>query len=191
MSVLLRKSLHQVTFSFLDVETTGLSPWMGGRVCELAVLKVKGNKEIDHFHTLVHPGLPIPLEVQRIHGISDAMVASSPRFEEISSPLISFLEGTVVVCHNAPFDIAFLNHEFGRSGISSWQGPVVDTLALARRHFKFPKNNLGFIAQSLDIVPEGWHRALNDVKILKQIFDRFLKEFSQDGVQTLQELLSL
>ncbi|MBI4056779.1 MAG: 3'-5' exonuclease [Elusimicrobia bacterium] len=187
----MNKSLNRITFSFLDLETTGLSPWMGARVCEVAVLRVKGGKELDHYQTLVHPCCPISSEAQRVHGISNEMVASSPRFEEIVPNLKKYLENTVVVCHNASFDISFINHEFGRMGLPPWQGPVIDTLVLARRHFKFPRNSLGIIAQTLDIVPEGWHRALNDVRILSRIFDKFLSEFHQNGVKTLQELLSL
>lgn len=181
--------LNDVVFSFLDVETTGLSPMEGHRVCEVAVLRTKGGRILDHYSSLLHPGRPIPPEAGRINGISDEMVAFSPAFADIAAKLRQKLEQTAVVCHNAPFDVAFLEAEFGKANLSFPAVPVLDTLTLARKHFKFERNSLGAISKVLGVETQGWHRASNDVFMLKLIFDKFLEEFSRNGIRTLSELL--
>lgn len=181
--------LSEVVFSFLDVETTGLSPLEGHRVCEVAVLRTKGGRILDHYSSLIHPGRTIPPEIQKINGISDEMVAFSPAFADIAARLRQKLDQTTVVCHNAPFDVAFLEAEFRKAGSSFPVVPVLDTLILARKHFRFEKNSLGAISKVLGVETQGWHRASNDVFMLKLIFDKFLEEFSRNGIKTLSELL--
>jgi len=182
--------IERVTFAFLDVETTGLDP-AADRIVEIAVLSSRGRRILGQYHTLVNPGRPIPIEVQKLHGITDDMVEFSPRFAEVADRVSAMLEGTVLVSHNAPFDTGFLEAEFQRAGKALQRLPVLDTLALARRHFQFPSNNLGAISRALGIEPKGWHRALNDVQILKLVFERFLDEFKRNGISNLGELLVL
>lgn len=182
--------LEQATFAFVDVETTGLDPERD-RVCEVAVLVSTGRQVVRQYHTLVNPGRPIPIEVTRINSITDAMVEFSPRFPEIAAPVAAALEGTVAVCHNAPFDTAFLQAEFARAGGRFPRIPVMDTLALARRHFRFASNNLGAISKAIGVEPKGWHRAFNDVQLLKLVFEHFLEEFKRNGLHTLNDLLIL
>lgn len=182
--------LEQVTFAFLDVETTGLDP-AGDRVCEVAVLRSRGRRVIGQYQTLINPGRPIPIEAQRVNRITDQMVEFSPRFAETAEPLAAALAGAVAVCHNAPFDTAFLDAEFRRAGRAMPRVPVMDTLVLARKHFRFASNNLGAIARALGVEAKGWHRAFNDVQILKQVFEHFLDEFRKNGLSTLSELLIL
>lgn len=182
--------LERVTFAYLDVETTGLDP-AGDRVCEVAVLLSRGKKIVGQYQTLVNPGRPIPPEASRINGISDAMVEFSPRFADVADKLEQALEGSVAVCHNAPFDMAFLNNEYGRLDRRFPHIPVLDSLALARKHFRFPSNNLGAISRAIGVDPKGWHRASNDVQILKLVFEHFLSEFERNGVSNLSELLVL
>ena len=182
--------LDEATFAFVDVETTGLKP-ESDRVCEIAVLVATGKKVIREYNTLVNPGRPIPIECQKINGISDKMVEFSPRFGDIAAQVAAAMEGTVAVCHNAPFDSGFLQAEFGRAGLQMPRIPFMDTLVLARKHFRFPSNNLGAISRAIGIEPKGWHRASADVQLTKLVFEHFLEEFKKNGLHTLNDLLIL
>lgn len=183
--------VSEVTFAFLDIETTGLSASKGGKICEVAVSRRRGDSDLGHFQTLVHPGCVIPEEVIRIHGITNEMVAGSPRFPGIAPRLLSLISDSVVVCHNAGFDIGFLEHEFSVTGLRFPPVHVIDTLKIARKYGRFASNRLGFIASELGISTEGWHRALNDVKMMEKVFAHFLGKFSENGTDTLEGILSL
>ncbi|MFH1620011.1 MAG: 3'-5' exonuclease [bacterium] len=190
MERILARPLAEVTFAFLDVETTGLSPLKGGRVCEVAVSRRCGDADLGHFHTLIHPGCGIPEEVIKIHGITDTMVAKSPRFEAVAPRLLGILDGAALVCHNAGFDVGFMEHEFSMAGLKFPRMPVLDTLKIARRHARFSRNTLGNIAAELGIDCGGWHRALSDVKITEQIFLHFLGKFAVSGAKTLKDIMA-
>ena len=184
-------AISETSFAFLDTETTGLSPARGDRVCEIAVLKTRGGAVIESFQSLINPQRPIDLGAQAIHGISDAMVAKSPRFGDLAERLAALLDDSVLVCHNIPFDKGFIEAEFRRTRVSLPAIPELDTLKLARKYFSFSSNRLGAIAGSLGVAPEGWHRAGNDVAMLRAVFERFLPEFQRKGARTLGCLLKL
>jgi len=187
-----RRPLCAATFAFLDTETTGLAPARGARVCEIAVMAVCGGRVLGSFASLLNPGCPIDPGAQRIHGITDSMVAGSPSFAEVAARIEGMLAGTVVVCHNAPFDLAFLEAEFLRASRALPALEVVDTLRLARRHFGFASNRLGAIADAYGIEPEGAHRAGADVSTLWRVFERLLSELElRKGVCTVESLLRL
>lgn len=183
--------LSEVIFSFLDVETTGLEPSRGERIVEIGILRCQNGKVLREFDSLIHPEKKIPPEVQAIHGITDEMVRKSPKFAQVFAPVQEMLRGSVLVCHNAPFDVGFLQAEFKRLGAPFPNCPILDTLSLARRQFRFGSNTLGSVARQLGISTDGWHRALSDVRILKEVFDRFLEDFKRRGIHTLEEILSL
>ena len=136
------RPLGEVPFAFLDTETTGLSPRTGGRVCEVAVVCVVGGREVSRFSSLINPETPISYGAMMVHGISDEMVEQEPTFAELADELHSQLDGKVLVAHNAQFDVGFLQAEFTRLERVMPVVPVVCTLRLARRHFKFPSNKL-------------------------------------------------
>jgi DNA polymerase-3 subunit epsilon len=184
---LLDKPLEEAVFSFLDVETTGLSP-RSARVCEVAAVSFRGAERLGTLAELVNPGGPIPAACSAIHGITDEMVKDSPSFGEVAPRLLAMLENTVIVGHNADFDIRFLRAEFERVGLKFPALPVVDTLAIARKNWKFQSNRLGNIAAELNISSEGWHRALTDVETTRRIFDHFVGALKSAGAATVVEI---
>ncbi|MFA6435212.1 MAG: 3'-5' exonuclease [Elusimicrobiales bacterium] len=187
-SIALHKSLDDAMFVFLDVETTGLSP-RTSRVCEVALIAFQGNCRVSHFSSLVNPGLPIPPETSRIHGITDEMVKNSPAFPALAPRLIGLLEGSVIVAHNAEFDLSFMEMEFARAGLRLPKLPVIDTLYIARRLGTFSNNRLGTIAKELEISAENWHRALSDVEMTRKIFEHFMLVFKKEGAVTVADVL--
>lgn len=176
-------------FTFVDVETTGLSP-RTARVCEVAAISFRGADRVGTLAELVNPGVPIPPEVSRIHGITNAMVKDSPSFGGVAPRLLAMLENSVVVAHNADFDLGFLREEFQRVGLRFPELHVVDTLQIARKKWKFKSNRLGSIAGELNISSEGWHRALSDVEMTRKIFEHFVGALKADGAVTVADLIS-
>ena len=180
--------IEDAVFTFIDVETTGLSP-RTARVCEVAAVSFRGDDRVGTVAELINPGTPIPAEVSKIHGITDEMVKDSPSFGGVAPGLLAILEGAVIVAHNAEFDIGFLSAEFERVGLKFPALPVVDTLSLARKHWKFKSNRLGSIAAELNFSNEGWHRALSDVEMTRKIFVHFITAFRAAGVVTVADLI--
>lgn len=186
-------SPSEVPFAFLDVETTGLDPANGDRVCEIAVLKTVNGTEVDRFVTLVNPGKSIPLSAISVHGITDVMVSRAPFFREIANELLSFLRGAVVVAHNARFDLGFLRMELSNIGLTLPQTDVVDTLGIARRYYSFASNGLGQIARDIGLPAAAAHRALADVLTTRSVFEYFLMDLNRRGIRLkrLKDVLKL
>ena len=124
--------LSQVTFCVVDLETTGSSSAYGG-ITEIGAVKYKGGEEVSRLSTLVNPGQSIPANIVMLTGISDSMVADAPRIEDVLETFLDFAEGTVLVAHNARFDVGFLNAALQRHGYDVLSNVVVDTVTLARR----------------------------------------------------------
>lgn len=182
-----------VYFSFLDVETTGLDPASGDRVCEIAIVKTLNTEIVDKYVTLINPGIAIPPRAVAIHGISDTMVKRAPFFRQVSGDILEMLKDSVIVAHNAAFDLGFLEAELKNLSQTLPEYKVIDTLGIARRYYDFPNNSLGVIAKSIGIRPEGEHRALADVLTTKGVFEYFLSDLGRRGIRLkrLKDLLKL
>jgi DNA polymerase III epsilon subunit family exonuclease len=164
---------------FLDIETTGLDLSKGAKIVEIAMLKVCNGVE-QRYEKLVNPGQPIPQECLQIHHISDDMIKDCQFFNEIAKDVISFIGDSVVVCHNASFDLLFVHKELYQAGISAKNICYIDTLNLARRYFSFESNKLGDIANATGVDVELSHRAMADVlttyKVAKYIFSNMYRK---------------
>ncbi|WP_428897378.1 DNA polymerase-3 subunit epsilon [Parelusimicrobium proximum] len=180
--------LDNAEFAFLDTETTGLNPAAGAKICEIAIVVSRGREQIDSFSTLINPGTAIPYDASSIHGITNEMVASAPRFADVAPQIISMLSGKIAVCHNADFDIPFIACEMAACGMRLPQVTVLDTLKFARKNGSFKRNNLGNIVTELGLDCSGWHRAMADVKMTEKVFYHFLDKFIASGVSTISEL---
>ncbi len=180
--------LDGVTLAVVDLETTGLSPRYGDRICEVAVLRVDGEHE-RVFESLVNPGRPISPGATAVHGIWGVDVRSAPSFQALAPTLWPLFESAIVVAHNAPFDLAFLAAERHYLGLPPLDNPVLDSLALARRDFDFPRNSLGFIAEALGIPCPVRHRAMADVRTTLEVLTRLLEDLAGRGLTSIQPLL--
>jgi DNA polymerase III epsilon subunit len=174
----------------LDVETTGLVPQWGDRICEIALLQFVGPQELVRFHSLVNPGRPLSPGAFAVNGITEEELADAPPFAEIAPFVGEILEGSVLVAHNAPFDLGFLDAEFRACEMSTLENPVIDTLALARRCFRLPSNRLGSLAYRLGLDSRGEHRALVDVLTTKALLERIVSDLAEQGVGTLDDLIA-
>src|SRR5512139_4071095 len=134
--------LSSARFAFLDLETTGLSPWFGDRVCEVGIVLTEGRRIKQQFQTLVNPERPLSLGAASTNGLTDEQLAHAPVFADVADDIVEWLGGTVVVCHNAQFDIQFLDSEFRRLNRALQMPNLIDTLILARQNYELSSYSL-------------------------------------------------
>ncbi len=183
-------ALRETTFVVVDLETTGGSAH-SCEITEIGAVKVRGGEVLGEFQTLINPRAAIPPFIAVLTGISDAMVAGAP---ELSSALPAFLEfsaGTVLVAHNAPFDLGFLRAGCERLDLA-WPAPdVVDTARLARRVLtrdEAPNCKLSTLAKLFRAETEPCHRALADARATVDVLHGLLARVGGLGVQSMEEL---
>ena len=123
--------LSQVTFCVVDLETTGGAET--DMITEFGAVKVRGGEVLGEFQTLVNPRSHIPPLIAVLTGITNQMVADAPTLRQVLPAFLSFAEGTVIVAHNAPFDVGFLRRACEALDYPFPRWPVVDTAALARQ----------------------------------------------------------
>jgi DNA polymerase III subunit epsilon len=157
-----------------DTETTGLD-FRDDRVIELGCIELVNRFPTGRtFHHYINPqGRPIHAEAQAVHGISAADLMGKPTFSDIAEEFLAFIDGAKLVAHNATFDIAFLNVEFGRLGHPVVDpGLVVDTLALARRKHPMGPNSLDALCRryGIDNARRTKHGALLDSELLAEVY---------------------
>lgn len=178
-------------FVVFDVETTGLSPLNGDRIIEIAAVKVKNQGVIDTFSSLINPGRDIPIEAQRVHGITPEMVSEAPSAETVLPQMIDFIGGGCLVGHNIKFDLDFLCYElalFGRK--LRIETPAVDTLKMSKKVMSHLRSHrLSYLAHSFGVRVDETHRALADVKLTVSVLYHLLDIAVDQGIQTPAEIL--
>ena len=185
--------LREVTFVVVDLETTGGSAAQES-ITEIGAVKVRGGEVLGEFATLVDPGRSIPPQIVMLTGITDSMVFDAPTIASVLPAFLEFSRGSVLVAHNAGFDIGFLKAGCARLGLA-WPGnPVVDTVRLARRVLtreEAPSVRLGLLAPLLGsrVVPD--HRALTDARATVDVLHALFERLGPLGVHSLTELQEL
>ena len=184
--------LSSVTFVVVDLETTGGSPAECG-ITEIGAVKVRGGEVVAEFQTLVNPGGAIPAFISVLTGITDAMVIDAPRIESAFPAFLEFAAGSVLVAHNAGFDISFLKSAARRTG-TPWPGfDVLDTLTLARQlvtNDESPNHKLSSLARVFASTTTPDHRALHDARATVDVLHGLIERVGNLGVHTLEELSS-
>lgn len=182
--------LSEVTFVVVDLETTGGSP-EGCGITEIGAVKVRGGQLLGEFHTLVNPGEPIPAFIAVLTGITDGMVAAAPRVAAVVPAFLEFSRGTVLVAHNAPFDIGFLKAACAATGHSWPDHPVLDTARLARHvvtRDEARDRKLSTLARLFRSTTTPDHRALNDARATVDVLHALIERVGNLGVTSLEEL---
>ena len=184
-------ALSTTTFVVVDLETTGGSPTECG-ITEIGAVKVRGGEVLGEFQTLVNPGTPIPAFISVLTGINDGMVAGSPRIDAALPAFLEFAEGSVLVAHNAGFDISFLKAAARRTD-HDWPGfAVLDTVHLARQlvhRDEVPNHRLASLARLFCATTTPDHRALHDARATVDVLHGLLERVGSLGVHSLEELL--
>lgn len=175
------------TFVVFDIETTGFSP-KKNKIIEIGAVRVEDGKITDRFSTFVNPDVPIPFDIEKLTGINDAMVLPYPKIDVILPQFLEFVGDSVLVAHNAGFDVGFISHFAEELGLP-FSPTVLDTVTMAR--LLLPNLNrykLDTVAKALNISLENHHRAVDDAGATAEIFAAFVKLLRERDIVDLDGL---
>ena len=178
------------TYCVLDLETTGFSA-KTEKITEIGIMKVKNGEVIDEFSCFVNPEKHIPQRVSEVTNITDDMVKDAKTIKEVFPDVLEFLgdpNNTVIVAHNANFDVGFLKQNAINLGYK-FDYTYLDTLSLAKDLFpNYKKYKLGKIAENLGIKVEVAHRALDDVDTTVKVFRVMMDMLKEKGAKTVADI---
>jgi DNA polymerase III epsilon subunit family exonuclease len=162
----------------IDFETTGLNKNNTDRAVEIALVRKEPDGSVHAWSSLICSPKSIPIESQRIHNISNAMIRNAPNFVDLYPQIKSFIEGSILIAHHSPFDMSFLEKECTFAHQSIPQNlAIIDTLTMARSFLNLPKNNLSSLSTRVGLIPYNAHRAMNDARNTLFLFVELLQQF--------------
>jgi DNA polymerase-3 subunit epsilon len=160
----------------LDTETTGLNPRTGDRIIEVGCVEIFNRKLTgNNFHRYINPERDSDEAALAVHGLTTEFLSDKPKFHEIAHELRDFVQGAEIIIHNAPFDLAFLNHEFERMGLPPFVehcANVIDTLVHAKELHPGKRNSLDALCDRYGIsnAHRKLHGALLDSELLADVY---------------------
>jgi len=181
------KKLYQLydngtVFTSFDTETTGLSP-ASSKIIEIGAVKFNKDGIISQYNKLINPKTEIPYFITSLTHISTQMVKDCPPIENCLYEFLEFISDTVIVAHNAHFDMNFLNAECENAGFQITKNKVIDTLPFSRSVCPgLPKYKLDSLAEHFKINPGSSHRALDDAITCMGVFNNLI-EISRNSKQ--------
>jgi DNA polymerase III epsilon subunit family exonuclease len=183
--------LLRTTYSVLDTETTGLHVEGEDRVVSVAVVQLVGGRvrPQEAIHELVDPGRPIPPQATAVHGINEAMVQGAPALVDVLPRVASFVQGSVLVGHNLPFDLRGLTPTARQAGVAL-PSETLDTVALSRL-VEGPdagRRTLDAVAERLRVPVHDRHTALGDALVTAEVLRRLLVLAAAQGLATWDDL---
>jgi DNA polymerase-3 subunit epsilon len=181
--------LCQITFCVVDLETTGGAET--DMITEIGAVKIRGGEVLGEFQTLVNPKAHIPPLIAVLTGITNQMVATAPGLRQVLPSFLAFAHGTVIVAHNAPFDVGFLRRACDAADYPFPRWPVVDTAALARQILlrdEVSNCRLATLARHFHTAIAPNHRALTDAQATVEVFHGMLERVGNLGVHTIEDL---
>ncbi len=186
------RPLTDLTFTVFDLETTGLNPAEGDEIISIGAFRMVNCRVLqeEYFEQLVDPRRSIPWTSVKIHGIHPEMLIGQPFIDQVLPQFYQFVEETILVAHNAAFDMRFLQLKEAQTGVK-FVNPVLDTLLLsAVVHPSHENHDLETISQRLGVRILGRHTALGDASATGEIFLKMLPLLAQKGIYTLKEALA-
>ncbi|MEJ3599060.1 DNA polymerase III subunit epsilon [Vibrio vulnificus] len=166
----------------LDTETTGMNReggphYMGHRIIEIGAVEIINRKLTGrHFHVYLKPDREIQPDAIDVHGITDQFLVDKPEYRQVHQEFLEFIKGAELVAHNAPFDVGFMDYEFGKLdaaiGKTDDYCKVTDTLVMAKKIFPGKRNNLDVLCEryGIDNSHRTLHGALLDAEILADVY---------------------
>ncbi len=182
--------IEEAEFTAFDFETTGLYPFNGDRICEIGALRFRLNsRKPRSFHSLIDPERRISYGAFRVNGITDSMVRGKPLIGDVLPVFLKFIEGSVLVAYNAPFDLGFLKSSMGTESAKLEGFYVVDALKLARKIFPgIGRYGLGAVAEHLKISRGREHRAIADATMTWKVFRKELQMMKTGGARSVEDI---
>ena len=187
----LDRKLSELTYTVFDTETTGLEPSNGDEIIQIGAARIVNNRLLrqENFDQIIDPERPLRPEGIPIHGITEDMVRGKPNIDGVLPAFHEFCEDTVLIAHNAAFDMRFLQLKEERTGLRFSQ-PVLDTLLLsAVVHPNQESHKLDVILERLGIHIETRHNALEDALATGQVFLKLVPLLEQKGIVTVRQAL--
>ena len=179
--------IEDAVYTVFDIETTGFSPF-NDKIIEIGAVKMKGKEIIDTFSTFVNPEIPIPENIVELTSITDFMVQDSETIEKVLPEFLEFCKNTVLVAHNAKFDIGFITQKAKELSLE-FQPSSIDTLPLAKILIPDLKGfGLAKIVKHYDIKLDNHHRAVDDAQATAEILQKFINQILSKGIYTLKEM---
>jgi DNA polymerase-3 subunit epsilon len=174
------KNLKEAVFVAFDFETTGLSPYKGDRIIEIAAIPIYENKiKYDYiFQTLVNPEIKIPAQVSSYHKLNNSDVDSAPLLTDVMPKFKDYISNSVLISHNIEMDLKFLDIATKEAGIFSVNNYYLDTLEIARFFVKKGPYNLESLSKKFKLGKFNAHRAKDDAIITAKLFLKLVKKFS-------------
>ena len=184
--------LEDAVYVVVDLETTGLRPG-SSQICEIGAVKIAGFEVVDEFETLCDPRVPLGPAVSALTGLTDRQLRGSPPPAAAVRDFLRFAGDSVLVAHNARFDLAFLDRETERLTGSRLAAPVVDTVALARRLLagRVPRASLAQLSYFFGTSVQPCHRALPDAQATAEVLLSLIGLAQERGARTVAELSAL
>lgn len=181
------QSLHD-TFIVFDIETTGLSK-ENDKITEIGAVKVENGKIIDRFSTFVNPKRRLSEEIVKLTNITDDMLKDAPTIDKVLPEFLKFCGNSVLVAHNASFDVGFIRNNAEALHMPSVDNTVLDTVELSRTLLpELKKHKLDIVAEHLGISLEGHHRAVNDAEATAEIFIKLIAMLEQKGITNVDKI---
>lgn len=190
-SIDLDRKLSELTYTVFDTETTGLEPSKGDEIIQIGAVRIVNGRLLrqETFDQILDPGCPLKPESIPIHGITEDMVRGQPNIDIVLPAFHEFCEDTVLIAHNAAFDMRFLQLKEERTGIRFTQ-PVLDTLLLsAVVHPNQESHKLDVILERLGITIDARHNALEDALATGEVFLKLIKLLEEKGIVTVRQAL--
>lgn len=182
------RKLADATYVVFDIETTGLSV-LDNKIIEIAGTKMKDSQVIDRFSSFVNPHERIPYHITQLTNITDEMVVGAPDLEDVLPKFVEFVGDSVLVAHNATFDMGFIQHYCKQLGLGELSNPSLDTLEMARMLYPTLKNHrLNTLADKFKVSLENHHRAIDDAEALGSILFHMIKDALEQEIEDLSSL---
>src|SRR5699024_5895540 len=182
------KSFRDATYVVFDVETTGLSS-VYDTVIEIAGVKMKNGEIIDKYESFANPHRPLPEKIIEITQITDDMLVDAPEVDDVLREFYEWVGDSVLVAHNAPFDIGFLNVGYEKINLAKVSNTVIDTLEMAR--FLFPElgnHRLNTLCKHVNVELVQHHRAIYDAEATAYLFWHLIERLSEQNIINIAEL---
>src|SRR5690606_32105417 len=182
------RNLAEDTYVVFDVETTGLSA-VHDTIIELAAVKVRGGEIVDRFSSFANPHRKLTSTITELTGITDEMLEGAPDVEEVLRRFLDFVGDSVLVAHNARFDMGFFQMGVRRLGLDAITNPVIDTLEMARSLYSGLKNyRLNTLCKHFGIELKQHHRAIHDAEATGHLLWKMVEDCLARKITRLDQL---
>ncbi|MGO8684302.1 MAG: exonuclease domain-containing protein [Thermoleophilia bacterium] len=182
-----QRDLAAVAFTVVDLETTGATPGFA-KITEIGAVRLEHGRQVGTFSQLVNPQQTISATITQITGITNAMVRDQPPIAEVLPRFVEFAANSVLVAHNARFDLGFLDYELGLLMRCTFPRPALDTLRLARKLCPGQRCSLSALAERFETTVKPAHRALADALATAELLQVFLAQLEEQGMTTLEQV---